>query len=61
MAETTRLSVGQALDKLRGSAEAKSKSTLHNDRIDSLNEEIKRLRATRQRLEQDQGGGPIKK
>jgi hypothetical protein len=57
MAETTKLSVGKALDKLRGKDDTKSKVTGRNERIDALNEETKRLRAARQRLERDQGGG----
>ena len=57
MAETPKLSVGQALDKLRSSDRTKSKGTQRDERIDAPNEETKRLRAARQRLERDQGGG----
>ena len=56
MAETTRLSVGKVLDKLRGNDDARSKVTQRIERIDALNEEAKRMRAARQRLERDQGG-----
>ena len=57
MAETTKLSVGKALDKLRGNDDSKSKATQRSERVDALNEETKRMRAVRQRLERDQGGG----
>jgi hypothetical protein len=50
MAETPKLSVEKALKKLRGS-DAKSKSSLRDEKADALNEEIKRMRAQRQRLD----------
>jgi len=53
MAETTKLSVEKALEKLRR-AEPKSKSTRHNEEIDALDEETKRMRAQRLRLERHQ-------
>jgi hypothetical protein len=42
--------VEKALKKLRGS-DAKSKSSLRDEKADALNEEIKRMRAQRLRLE----------
>jgi hypothetical protein len=50
MAETPKLSVEQALKKLRES-EAKSKSSLRDEKTDALNEEIERMRAQRRRLD----------
>jgi hypothetical protein len=50
MAETPKLSVEKALEKLRGS-EAKSKSSLRDEKVDALNEEIERMRAQRRRLD----------
>jgi hypothetical protein len=51
MAETPKLSVEEALKKMRGS-DAKSKSSLRDEKVDALNEEIKRMRAQRLRLDQ---------
>ena len=59
MAEIRKLSVGQALDKLRGPDVPESKMTRVDGEIDALNEEIQRLRATRRRLERDQRAGSI--
>ena len=50
MAETTKLSVEKALGKLRES-DPKSKNTVLDEKNDALNEEIKRMRAQRLRLE----------
>lgn len=50
MAETPKLSVEKALKKLRES-EAKSKTSLRDEKTEALNEEIKRMRAQRQRLD----------
>ncbi|MGM4919466.1 hypothetical protein [Tardiphaga sp. 813_E8_N1_3] len=50
MAETPRLSVEKALQKLRES-DAKSDSASRASKIDALDEEIKRMRAQRLRLE----------
>ena len=60
MAETTKLSVGQALDKLRGTDVPKSQVTRLDEKIDTLDEEIRRLRATRRLLERDQRAGSTK-
>lgn len=53
MAEINKLSVGQALDKMR-SADAASSQTNLDGKIGALDEEILRLRATRRRIERDQ-------
>lgn len=50
MAETSKLSAEKALKKLRES-EGKSESALRDEKTDALNEEIKRMRAQRQRLD----------
>ena len=52
MAETTKLSVEKALKKLRRSDSPKSKNARLADKIDTLDEEIKRMRAQRLRLDQ---------
>jgi hypothetical protein len=54
MAETTKLSVEKALEKLRGSDPPKSKIARLDEKIDALGEEIKRMRAQRMRLKQQQ-------
>jgi len=54
MAETTKLSVGQALEKLRGADTPKPKMTRLDEEIDALDQEAQRLRAARRRLERDQ-------
>jgi len=54
MAETTKLSVGQALEKLRGTNTPKPKMTRLDEEIDALDQETQRLRAARRRLERDQ-------
>jgi hypothetical protein len=50
MAETSKLSVEKALKKMRESA-AKSESSSRDEKADALNEEIKRMRAQRMRLD----------
>src|SRR5215472_3011835 len=50
MAETTKLSVEKALEKLRGGDEPKSNSVRLDEKIDELDEDIKRMRAQRLRL-----------
>jgi hypothetical protein len=50
MAETTKLSPEKALEKLRSSDPPKSKNARHNEEMDALDEEIKRMRAQRLRL-----------
>jgi len=61
MAETIKLSVGQALEKLRGTDTAKTKMTRLDEKIDALDEETRRLRAARRRIERDQKTGLNKK
>lgn len=56
MAETTKLSVGEALDKLRGTGAPKLKITQLDEKIETLDEETRRLRAARRRPERDQRG-----
>ena len=55
MADTTKLSVGKAIEKLRGTDEPKSKMTRLDEKIDDLDKEAQRLRAMRRSL------GPGKK
>ena len=54
MAKTTKLSVEKALNKMREADAQKSSSTRHEEQIDALDEEIKRMRAQRLRLEAHQ-------
>ena len=54
MAETTKLSVEKALDKLRGADAPKSRMTQLDEKIEMLDEETRRMRAQRLRLEQHQ-------
>ena len=60
MAETSKLSVGQALDKLRGTDTPKTKMTRLDEKIDALDEETRRLRAARRRIERDQKTGQLR-
>ena len=53
MAEINKLSVGQALDKLRR-PDVQSKQTRFDEKMNALDEDIQRMRATRRRLERDQ-------
>ena len=61
MAKTTKLDVGKALDKLRGTDLPKSKMTRLDENIDALDQEIQRLRAARRRVERDQRDGSTKR
>jgi hypothetical protein len=54
MAETTKLSVEKALNKMREADTQKSKSKRADDRIHALEEETRRLREQRLRLERHQ-------
>jgi len=54
MAETTKLSVEKALNKLRSADAVKSNSDRRDEEIDALDEETKRLREQRLRLERHQ-------
>jgi hypothetical protein len=51
MAETTKLSVEKALEKLRGTNPSKSKNARLDEKIDALDEEMERMRTQRLRLE----------
>lgn len=55
MAETTKLSVEKALEKLRRSDQPKSKNDRRDEKADALNEEIRRMRVQRQRLDRKPG------
>ena len=61
MAETTKLSVGQALEKLRGTDKPKPKMTRLDEKIDALDEETRRMKAERRRLERNQRAGVNKR
>lgn len=54
MAETTKLSVGKALEKLRGVDPSKSRSARLDEKKEEMDEVIKRMRAQTRRLEQHQ-------
>jgi len=54
MAETTKLSVEKALNKLREADARKTKAARQDEQIDAIDEEIKRMRAQRLRLEAHQ-------
>ena len=54
MAETTKLSVEKALTKLREADTQKPKSTKHEEQTDAFDEQIRRMRAQRLRLEAHQ-------
>ncbi len=54
MADTPKLSVEKALEKLRQSDQPKSKNEQYDEQISALDEEIKRMRAQRLRLDRHQ-------
>jgi hypothetical protein len=54
MAETTKLSVEKALNKIRSTDAPKTRMSRRDEEIDALEEETKRLRAQRLRLERHQ-------
>ena len=54
MAETTKLSVEKALNKMREAGTQKSKTSRADDKIDALEEETRRMREQRLRLERHQ-------
>ena len=54
MAETPKLSVEKALEKLRAADAPKSKDARRTEEMDALDDEIKRLRAQRLRLDRHQ-------
>jgi anti-sigma-K factor RskA len=53
VAEINKLSVGGAIDKLRR-ADVQSSQVRLDEKMDALDEDIRRMRATRRRLENDQ-------
>jgi hypothetical protein len=57
MAETTKLSAGEVLDKLRSTDAPKSKFARLDEKIETLDQETRRLRAARRRLQRDQQAG----
>ena len=57
MAEITKLSVGQALEKLSGTDAPKAKMARLDEKIDTLDQETQRLRAMRHRIERGQRAG----
>lgn len=52
MAETSKLSVEKALEKLRGDERPKSSNERQEEKADALKDEIRRMRAQRSRLDQ---------
>ncbi len=54
MAEVNKLPVGKVLDKLRSVDVPSSKITQLDAKIETLDQETQRLKATRRRLERDQ-------
>jgi hypothetical protein len=54
MADTKKLSVEKALNKIRSADETKTRSERRDEDMDVLDEEIKRMRAQRERLERRQ-------
>ena len=50
MADTTKLSVSKALEKLRGTEDPKSRTTRLNDKADDLDKGLQRLKAMRRSL-----------
>lgn len=54
MADTKKLSVEKALNKIRADDAPKSQTTRRDEEMDVLDEEIKRMRAQRLRLERHQ-------
>jgi hypothetical protein len=53
---TKKLDVSKALEKLRGGEEPKTRMTVLDEKNRALDEEIRRLRAERMRLERDNPG-----
>jgi hypothetical protein len=57
MAETGKLSVEKALEKLRANDAPKSKDARRDEKMDALDEEIKRMKAQRLRLDRKRKKG----
>ena len=58
MAETFKLSVGQVLDKLRSADTPKLKTTRLDEKIETLDQELQRLKVARRRLGDRAPGTP---
>jgi hypothetical protein len=58
MAETPKLSVEKALEKLRSADALKSRDARRTEEMDVLDDEIKRMRAQRLRLDRHQRRSP---
>ncbi|MBR0692548.1 hypothetical protein [Bradyrhizobium lablabi] len=56
MSDTPKLSVEKALDKMRASEPRKTKSEQRGEKMDELDEEIRRMREQRLRLERNRRG-----
>lgn len=54
MSESKKLSVEKALNKIRANDAVKSRSDRRDEEMEALDEEIKRMRAQRLRLERNQ-------
>lgn len=61
MAETTKLSVGKVLEKLRSPDVPGSKNARLDDKIATLKQESERMRAVRRQLERDQRAASTKR
>jgi hypothetical protein len=61
MAETTKLSVNQALEKLRGKDAPKAKMTQLDEKISDLDKEAQRLRSMRHSLKPGPRSGTTKR
>ena len=61
MAEIIKLSVGQALEKLRGTDPPKARMARLDEKIDTLEQETQRVKAMRRRLERDQRAGQTRR
>lgn len=57
MAESDKLSVGKALDKLRGTEPKKTKLTQLDDKISALDQELRQMKAENRRIARDQKAG----
>lgn len=61
MADNSKLSVGKALDKLRGTEPKKTKFTQIDEKIDALDQELRQLKAQNRRVSRDQKAGANRK
>ncbi len=58
MADNSKLSVEQALQRLRGTEPRRTKVTQLDDKIDALDRDIREMKAQNRRLARDQKAGP---